>query len=86
MLIDEYFMPMAARAYGDARPTTRERNAATLARWIVSTSPKELHPRHLQRNVRLQGLRTAEEIQHAAETLVATGWLCGSHPVTAALR
>ena len=30
-----------------------------------------LHPRNLQREVRLLGLRTAEQIRYAAETLVA---------------
>src|SRR6185369_18364 len=27
VLIDEYFLPMAAQAYGDAQPTARESNA-----------------------------------------------------------
>src|SRR6185437_15544283 len=56
VLIDEYFMPMAARAYGHAQPAACERNAAVLARWIISAWPKELHVRHLQREVRLPGL------------------------------
>jgi hypothetical protein len=76
VLIDEYFLPMAARAYGETQPTARERSAAVLARWIVSAWPEELHPRHIQRKVRLPGLRTSEQIREAAEMLVATGWLC----------
>jgi len=76
VLIDEYFIPMAVRAYGDAQPTVRERNAAVLARWIVSARPEELHPRRLQREVRLPGLRTAEQIREAAEMLIAARWLC----------
>jgi hypothetical protein len=79
VLIDEYFLPMAAQAYGDAQPTARESNAAVLARWIVNTCPEELYPRHLQREVRLPGLRTAQQIREAAEALVASGWLCSPH-------
>ena len=72
-LIGDYFMPMAERVYGDAAATERERAAAILARWIVSTHPAELHARHLQRDVRLQGLRTAEQIRAAAKQRFS-GW------------
>jgi len=80
VLMTEYFLPMAARAYDNAQPTACERNAAVLARWIVSTWPEDLHPRHLQRAVRLPGLRTAEQIQGAAQLLVAAGWLSRAAP------
>jgi hypothetical protein len=58
-LIGDYFMAMAERVYGDIPATMRDRNAATLARWIFGTRPQEVHIRHLQRVVRLPGLRTA---------------------------
>jgi hypothetical protein len=74
-LIGDYFMPMAERVYGDAAASERERAAATLARWIVGTHPAELHVRHLQRDVRLPGLRTAEQIRAAAGVLVEADWL-----------
>lgn len=70
MLISDYFLPMAERVYGDAAATDRERGAATLARWIFAERPAELHVRHLQRAVRLPGLRTADQIRSAADTLV----------------
>jgi hypothetical protein len=54
-----YFMAMAERVDGDIPATMRDRNAATLARWIFGTRPQEVHIRHLQRVVRLPGLRTA---------------------------
>ena len=41
-LLDDYFLPMADRVYGDAAASPRDRNAATLARWIVSTRAEEL--------------------------------------------
>jgi Protein of unknown function (DUF3987) len=77
MMIADYFVPMAERVYGDAATSERERCAATLARWIVAERPAELHVRHLQRNVRLPGLRTAEQIRAAADALIEADWL---HP------
>jgi hypothetical protein len=74
-LMADYFVPMAERVYCDAAATERERNAATLARWIVASRSAELHVRHLQREVRLTGLRTAEQIRGAAEALVKADWL-----------
>jgi hypothetical protein len=83
----EYVMPMAERTYGDAACPEPERNAATLARWIAKTllkepsdlksseSLKEVHVRRLQREIRLPGLRLAEEIHAACEALVEAGWL-----------
>ena len=68
-------MPMAERVYGDAAATHAERIAATLARWIVREHPPEVHVRELQRNVRLPGLRTAEQIKTAADVLVEADWL-----------
>lgn len=80
MMIADYFAPMAERVYGDAAASERERAAATLARWIVAEQPAELHVRHLQRNVRLPGLRTAEQIRAAADALVEADWLHSPAP------
>ncbi len=74
-LVSDYFMVMAERAYGDASVSFIQRDAATLARWIFKTRPAAVHIRHLQRNVRLPGLRAAAQIRGAAERLVAFGWL-----------
>src|SRR5258707_8300515 len=79
-LMADYFLPMAERAYGDAATSERERGAATLSRWIFAERPTELYVRHLQRNVRLPGLRTAEQIKRAADALVEADWL---HPPAA---
>ena len=62
-LMREYFVPMAARVYGEHAVTAEDRNAATLARWILSSYAREVHVRHLQRQVRLSGLRRAGEIE-----------------------
>jgi hypothetical protein len=74
-LVSDYFMLMAERVFGDAGATELERNAATLARWIIKEHPPEVYVRHLQREVRLPGLRTAEQIKKAADALVEADWL-----------
>jgi hypothetical protein len=68
-------MPMAERVYGDAAASQKDRDAATLAKWIVREKVTELQVRHLQRNVRLHGLGTAEAIHAAAQALVEAEWL-----------
>jgi hypothetical protein len=74
-LIAEYFMPMAERVYGDAGSSQADRNAATMAKWIAKEKVTEVHVRHLQREVRLPGLKTAEDIHKAARVLVEADWL-----------
>lgn len=74
-LVAGYFMPMAARVYGDAATPQAESNATTLARWIVLERPYEVHVRSLQRKVRLPGLVNAETIHSAAGVLVDAEWL-----------
>lgn len=74
-LLDEYFMPGAERVYGDAATTRQDRNAATLARWIIAKNPADVHVRHLLREVRLPGLTDAELIREAANVLVEADWL-----------
>ena len=71
----EYAMPMAERTFGDAACPQKDRNAATLARWIAKTLPKEVHVRRLQREDRLPGLRSAEDIHAACRVLVDASWL-----------
>jgi hypothetical protein len=74
-LVGEYFMPMAERVFGDAGATDVERNAATLARWILKERPRDVHVRWLLREVRLPGLRSAEQIKAGAKILVDADWL-----------
>jgi Protein of unknown function (DUF3987)/Primase C terminal 2 (PriCT-2) len=81
-LVADYYVPMAERVYGDAAATDRERNATTMARWICAEHPAEVHVRHLQRDVRLPGLRSASDIRAAAEVLVDADWLAHPAPGT----
>jgi hypothetical protein len=74
-LIGDYFMGMAERVHADPNGALIDRDAATLARWMLGTRPAEVHVRHLQRKVRLPGLHTAAQIHGAAEGHVALNWL-----------
>jgi Protein of unknown function (DUF3987) len=74
-LVGEYFVPMAERVFGDAATTGVERTAATLARWILKEQPNEVHVRRMLREVRLPGLRSAEQVKAAAKVLVDADWL-----------
>jgi len=95
-LVSDYFMPVAERVFGDAGATEIERTAATLARWIFKQRPDQVHVRHLQREVRSPGLRSAEQIRKAAGALAEAEWLRAplrfganskvSYPVNPALR
>jgi hypothetical protein len=73
--VQSYVLAMAARVYGDATASQIDRNAATLARWIVRTKATEVHVRQLQREVRLPGLKSAEDIHAAAKVLIEADWL-----------
>ena len=48
---------------------------ATLARWILKDRPHEVHVRRMLREVRLPGLRTADQVKAAAAVLVDAHWL-----------
>jgi Protein of unknown function (DUF3987) len=74
-LVESYFMPMAQRVVGDANASPTEITAATLARWIKEEGPREVHVRAMIREVRLPGLRSAEQIKAAAKVLVDADWL-----------
>ena len=58
-LVEGYFVPMAERVFGDAALPEAERLAAIVARWII----------------RLPGLREAEKVRLALDTLVEADWL-----------
>jgi hypothetical protein len=73
--VSDYFMPSAERVYGDAGASRDDRNAATLARWIVQARPAEVHVRHMLREVRLPGLTTAATLHAAAAVLIEADWL-----------
>lgn len=74
-LWESYLAPMTERVLGDAALPQRDRDAATLARWLAKTRPDTVNARELRRGVRLPGLTTAERVRGAIDALVEAGWL-----------
>lgn len=77
-LVEDYFKPMARRCYGDAALPMKERNGATLARWIMAQrlgKPSNINIREIYRSAGLPGLRAKEVVEEAAAFLVESGWL-----------
>ena len=54
-----------------------ERRVATLARWVLKKQATEVHIRHLQRKVRLPGLRDAGTIKETCERMIEAGHAFG---------
>jgi putative DNA primase/helicase len=73
--LESYAMPMAARVFGDAALPPVERNAATIARWLLKHGPKTLNARELRRTAGLPGLREANVVRDAIDALVEASWL-----------
>ena len=76
-LLRSYFLPMASRVLGDAI-TQQERDARTLAKWIVAERPQKVNLRDLSRGqtggTALHGLRDRTRMQAAADWLQDSGW------------
>jgi hypothetical protein len=74
-LIEDYFKPMALRCFADATMPERERNAATVARWIVKERPDVVNVRQMYRVERLPGLKEPTKVQQAFNELEDAGWI-----------
>lgn len=74
-LMNDYFLPMASRVFGDAAVPTEERNARTLAQWIAQSRPEVVNVSAIRDRARLPGLREAEPIKKAVRYLEEAAWL-----------
>jgi hypothetical protein len=74
-IMDGYFLPMAGRVLGDASVPQEERNARTLAGWIMATRPERVNVTDLRDTARLPGLRESEAVKAACRFLVDAHWL-----------
>jgi hypothetical protein len=74
-LLDDYYIPMAERVFGDAALPECDRHAATVARWILRERPTLLNARELRRRARLPGLRDADKVKLALGVLVDAVWI-----------
>jgi hypothetical protein len=74
-LMDAYFLPMATRVLGDALVPEDERNARTLASWIIELQPELLNVSAIRDEARLPGLRESAPVKVACRFLAEAGWL-----------
>ena len=81
-LMDGYFLPMAARAFGDGALSEAERDARTLLRWIVATRPTMVNERAIRETPGLPGLTKAPTIRAAVAVLVAEDVLLPGPPAS----
>jgi hypothetical protein len=68
-------MPMAVRVLGDASIPEDERNARTLALWIMQTRPERVNVSAIRDTARLSGLRESDAVKAACRFLAEAGWL-----------
>lgn len=74
-LMRSYFLPMAARVLGDASVPAEERNARTLAEWIMRERPAVANVSSIRDGARLPGLRESDPVKQACRFLADAGWL-----------
>jgi hypothetical protein len=74
MLLEDYFLPMAKRAFGDAALPESDKKTMALAKWIYKTKPLVINASQLRRN-RIAGLTTAEAATSALIELMELGWI-----------
>jgi hypothetical protein len=74
-LMERYVKPMSERVYGDTALPIDERNAATVARWLLSKGHDRLNARDFRRTARLPGLWEPQAVDAAIATLVEANWL-----------
>ena len=74
-LMRSYFLPMAARVLGDASVPAEERNARTLAEWVMRERPAVVNVSSIRDGARLPGLRESDPVKQACRYLADAGWL-----------
>ena len=79
-LMDGYFLPMAARVLGDAVVPVDERNARTLAAWVMAARPARVNVSEIRDTARLSGLRESDAVKAACRFLAEAGWLSSPEP------
>ena len=72
---DKYAKPMAARVFGDAALPIAERQAATLAKWLLANDRTDFNAREVRRTAGLPGLSNSKAFDAATTILVEAGWI-----------
>jgi hypothetical protein len=74
-LVEDYFYPMAERAYGEVGITEKEKLAKILAKWILKNQPEIINTRSISREAKIRELKKADKIRMAVEYLQSLDWL-----------
>ena len=74
-MVEDYFKPMARRAYGDASLPEAERLAAAFGRWLLREQRHDFNARSVYREAGLPGLNTADKMGLAIKELEAACWI-----------
>lgn len=74
-LMDAYFLPMAARVLGDSAVPLEERNARTLAGWLMDRRPERINVSMIRDEARLNNLRETGPVKQACKFLEDARWL-----------
>ena len=74
-LMEEYFLPMAARVLGDSAIPASERRARTLAEYIRANRLEVVNITMIRDTARLPGLRETDNVKAACQFLAEAGWL-----------
>ncbi len=76
-LVQDYFYPMAERAYGEVGLTEKEKLAKVLAKWILNNKPEIINTRSIIREAKIRELKKAEKVHMAVQHLQSLDWLKG---------
>ncbi|MBT3509300.1 MAG: DUF3987 domain-containing protein [Nitrospina sp.] len=74
-LIEDYFYPMAERAYGEVGITEKEKLAKILAKWILKNRPEIINTRSISREAKISELKKSKEVHIAIEHLQSLDWV-----------
>jgi hypothetical protein len=68
-LMEDYFLPMAERAFGAGAMTPQDRHGRTLLRHIIAAKLRLVNERAIRETPGLQGLNDAEAVKQAVAVL-----------------
>lgn len=77
VLLEEYSVPMTARAFGEVAVDQPDRDAQVVARWLIRQVPvpRMINARDLRRRAGGPGIVVAERMQVALTELAEAGWV-----------